>query len=327
MLDDAKYRTVTGSWIEKRKDIQDGVAALSPALRRQAETRLAALIPAKPDLTGLTPLTRGQILDTKRFRLGFDSVTGAITHLENKRNGQSIASQENSLALFTYQTLSKADYDHFLASYITVQTDWAPKDFGKPNIESFGARSQRWNPSSTRIWHGEISGKERVIVELVFDAQSPDALTAWPSSAYLTINIPDEEAPINLVLSWFEKRANRLPEALWLTFQPIVAESRSWTMSKLERPVSPFDVVSGGSRHMHAVTGPLTYRDSKTELSIDSMDTAVVSLGVMSPISFSNDQPDLTKGFHYSLLNNAWGTNYVQWFGENAHFRFHLSLA
>ena len=45
----------------------------------------------------------------------------------------------------------------------------------------------------------------------------------------------DEETPLELLFSWFEKRSNRLPEALWLTFQPVVAESRSWTMSKLER--------------------------------------------------------------------------------------------
>jgi hypothetical protein len=327
VLDDPKYHTVTSSWIEKRKDIEDGVAALPPPFRRQAEARLRALIPAKPDLTGLTPLSIGEILDSKRFRLGFDSITGAITHLENKRSGQNLASRENPLALFTYQTLSKADYDRFLASYITVQTDWAPKDFGKPNIESFGARSQRWNPSSTRIWHGEVSGKQRVIVELAFKAQTPDAITAWPLSAYLGIDIPDDEAPINLTLCWFGKRANRLPEALWFTFQPMVSEPRNWTMSKLERPVSPFDVVSGGNRHMHALTGPLSYRDRKIELLIDSLDAAAVSLGVLSPISFSNDQPDLTKGFHYSLFNNGWGTNYVQWFGENAQFRFHLSIA
>jgi len=281
-LHDPKYQIVTGSWIEKRKDIEDGVAALSSPLRQQAETRLTALIPGKPSPTGLTLLAPGQILDTRRIRLGFDPITGAITHLENKRTGENLASKENSLALFTYQTLSKADYDRFLSSYITVQTDWAPKDFGKPNIESFGAKSRRWCPSSTRIWHGESSGKALVMVELAFDPQSPDGITAWPASAYLTINIPDDEAPINLALSWFEKRANRLPEALWLTFQPIVSEPRNWTLSKVERPVSPFDVVSGGNRHMHALTGPLTYRDSKTQLSIDSLDAAVVSLGVMS---------------------------------------------
>ena len=232
MLDDPKYRTVTGSWIEKRNDIDAGVAALAPALRQQAETRLATLVAVKPEISGLKVLSAGEILETKRFRLGFDATTGAITQLQNKQTGQMLASAENPLALFTYQTLSKADYDRFLAAYITVQTDWAPKDFGKPNIESFGAESRLWNASSTRIWHGEKSGGRRVVIELDFGTQSSDAITAWPASCYLTLGIPDDDGPIALDLAWFDKRSNRLPEALWLTFKPIVAEPKRWVMSK-----------------------------------------------------------------------------------------------
>ncbi len=52
------------------------------------------------------------------------------------------------------------------------------------------------------------------------------------------------------------------------------------------------------------------------------VDAPVVALGERSPLSFSNDQPDLAKGLHVSLFNNAWGTNYVQWFGEDTRFRF-----
>jgi hypothetical protein len=326
MLDDPKYKTVTGSWLEKRADIDDGVAALAPALRTQAEARLAGLRPVKPGITGFEALNRGQLLETKRFRLGFDDKTGAITHLENRRSGLNLASPENLLALFTYQTFSKADYDRFLASYITVQTDWAPKDFGKPNIESFGAISQRLNPSSAKIWHAKTDGKHRAVVEMSFGRQSEQAITAWPASAYLGIEIPDGEGPILIDLAWFAKRANRLPEALWFTFRPVFADPKGWSMSKVERPVSPFDVVTGGNRHMHALTGPLTYKDAGAQFSVESLDAAAVALGVMSPIWYSREQPDLADGFHYSLFNNGWGTNYIQWFGEDAHFRFKLNV-
>jgi hypothetical protein len=50
----------------------------------------------------------------------------------------------------------------------------------------------------------------------------------------------------------------------------------------------------------------------------------VVALGEKSPISYSRAQPDIAKGIHFSLYNNAWGTNYIQWFGENTSFRFVL---
>ena len=314
MLDNPKYKVVTGSWVEKRKDIDDGVAALPPDLRGQAQTRLATLIRGKPDLTGLTQLMPGDTWETTRFRFKFDDKTGSITSLEDKKTGRNLASAKNPLALFTYQTLSKADYDRFLASYITVQTDWAPKDFGKPNIESFGAQSQLWNPSSARIWRSS----DKAIVELEFGPQPANSVTAWPENAYLAIDTPDEA--VNLTFSWFHKRANRLPEALWLTFQPVVRDTSNWTLSKVERPVSPFDVISKGNRHMHALTGPITHQD----ISIHSLDAALVSLGVMSPIAFSNEQPNLANGIHYGLFNNGWGTNYVQWFGEDMRFRFTL---
>jgi hypothetical protein len=113
-----------------------------------------------------------------------------------------------------------------------------------------------------------------------------------------------------------------MPEAMWLTFQPAVKDMRAWTLLKTERPVSPFDVISKGNRHMHALTGPVSH----PEFSVHSLDASLVSVGVMSPISFSNEQPDPGKGFHYGLFNNGWGTNYVQWFGEDAQFRFQLQL-
>ena len=50
----------------------------------------------------------------------------------------------------------------------------------------------------------------------------------------------------------------------------------------------------------------------------------MVALGEKSPIAYSTAQPDIAKGIHFSLFNNAWGTNYIQWFGEDTRFRFVL---
>jgi hypothetical protein len=324
MLDNSKYKVVTGSWVEKRKDIDDGVAALTPGLRQQAESRLNGLTAVKPQLAGLIEVPAGRVLETTHYHVGFDAKTGAITHLKNKLTGQNLASPSHPLALFRYQTLSKPDYDRFLAEYITVKTDWAPKDFGKPNIQMYGAQSRVWHPAPVGMWRAETADAERIIVELNFGAQAPDAVAAWPDSSYLTIDLPKSGGPIQVDLAWFDKRANRLPEALWMTFQPPVADPKKWMLSKVERPVSPYDVVTGGNRHMHALTGPVSYHDGAMKLSIESLDAAVLSLGVLSPISYSREQPQLANGLHYSLFNNGWGTNYVQWFGENARFRFLL---
>jgi hypothetical protein len=97
-------------------------------------------------------------------------------------------------------------------------------------------------------------------------------------------------------------------------------------LEKSGGPVSPFDVVTGGNRTMHAVLGGLHYKGPEGSLKIESLDAPVVSLGEKQPVYFSRNQPDLTNGFHFSLFNNGWGTNYIQWFGEDMRFRFKISV-
>ena len=75
---------------------------------------------------------------------------------------------------------------------------------------------------------------------------------------------------------------------------------------------------------MHAISHALRYQDPKGSFVIETLDAPVVSLGEKSSVYFSREQPDLSKGFHFSLFNNGWGTNYIQWFDENMRFRFRL---
>jgi hypothetical protein len=325
MLDKPKYKTVTGSWVEKRNDIDQGVAALPAGLRTQAEQRLFSLRPVAPATSQLKPHDAASPLDGEHFTVKLDPVTGAIQHLRNKATGRNWADATHPLALFSYQTLSKSDYDRFLASYITLQTDWAPKDFGKPNIEHFGARSKIWTPKLIECKAGQDEHGVTLHAHLQIEDQAAQrsGLVAWPEELYLEIHLPSAEPAVHIQFSWFHKQANRLPEAMWLTFQPNAPEVRNWSMDKVGRPVSPFDVVPGGNRHMHALNA-LSYRDASGHFNIETMDAPLVVLGEKSPIYFSKDQPEIEKGLHFCLFNNGWGTNYVQWFAEDMRFRFRI---
>ena len=95
-------------------------------------------------------------------------------------------------------------------------------------------------------------------------------------------------------------------------------------LDKIGQPVSPFDVVTGGNRHMHGLETGLSYKDARGKFVIETLDAPVVALGERSPLLYSNDQPQLSQGVHFSLFNNAWGTNYVQWFAGDLRFRFTL---
>ena len=75
---------------------------------------------------------------------------------------------------------------------------------------------------------------------------------------------------------------------------------------------------------MHAVSRHVRYQDAQGSLCIETLDAPVLAIGEKSPLAYSTAQPDVAKGIHFSLYNNAWGTNYIQWFGENTRFRFIL---
>jgi hypothetical protein len=323
MLEQPQYKTVTGSWVEKRADIDQGIATLPPALRAEANDRLKRLKPIAPETSQLKAHDASTPIETDHFMIGLDPKTGAIVRLRTKAGKREWSSAENPLASFSYQTLSKHDYDQFLASYITVQTDWAPKDFGKPNIEKFGAQSRTWTTKLVNCVAGEDRNEYRIVAHLRFeDTGGPaPAGTAWPVVLYMELALPRSQPLIHVNLKWFGKRANRLPEAMWLTFNPI-ARTENWVLSKVDGLVRPTDVVRGGNRHMHALSTGLSYQDANGRFTIETLDAPLVVLGEKSPIYFSNSQPDLLKGIHFSLFNNAWGTNYIQWFADDMQFRF-----
>ena len=84
------------------------------------------------------------------------------------------------------------------------------------------------------------------------------------------------------------------------------------------------DVVAAGNRHMHALDKGFSYLERNASFAVETLDAPVVALGEKSPLNFSTGQPDLVDGIHCNLFNNAWGTNYIMWFGEDMRFRFVL---
>jgi hypothetical protein len=331
MIDTANYKVVQFSWQEKRQDLLDGIATLPSPLKDQAQQAVEKLKPVVPlpTASGIPHLVNGPI-ETRHFLMAIDPQTGAIVQLRNKKTGRDWAAKTNPIALLTYQTLSQADYDRFFANYVISKADWAFKDFGKPNIGKFGAVSQEWHPKVTELIFEDIRGGHRVLATLEIDDQGAfqSGRAAFPRQICLELSLPDDEPVIHLNLSTFEKPATRMPEALWLTFNPIAPDPKGWTLDKSGEAISPLEIVASGNRHMHAVDGGFRYKEGPGEgpdsFVVETLDAPVVALGERTPLGFSNAQPDLSMGIHSNLYNNAWGTNYIMWYGEDMRFRYFL---
>jgi hypothetical protein len=127
------------------------------------------------------------------------------------------------------------------------------------------------------------------------------------------------EKGIDLRLNWRGKPCNRLPEAFWLKFRP-TSKSADWRFEKVGLKISPLDVVKGGNRHLHAVTGEITCED----FSMRSLDAVLFSPGPPQLLNFTQEQPDMTQGITSILYNNVWGTNFPMWYSDDASFRYEL---
>jgi hypothetical protein len=327
VLDTPKYKVVLSSWNEKRQGLLDAVATLPAPLRAEANARIRALAPVEPDIAAWPRHDASEAIETKHFQIALDPHTGSICRLRAKKTGRDWASKEKPLALFSYQTLSKIDFDRFLAAYLTIHPDWAETDLGRPNIGRYGVESRVWLPVLTGCRHSSDASSHKIVAQLKIDDPEAEksALVAWPQKMVLELTLPDAEPVVEIGFSWFGKAATRLPEALWLTFQPPTSNPRGWLLDKSGSLVSPFEVVAGGNRAMHSVLGGLHYKGPEGALRIETMDAPAVALGVKHPWYFTRNQPDLADGFHFSLFNNAWGTNYVMWFGEDMRFRFRIT--
>ena len=328
MLDTKEYKVMEHSWDEKRQDLFDAVTVLPAALRTEAESALKALYFKEPEFKA-PPMQVGAIeMENQNLALSIDLRTGAIRRLFTKKTKHEWASLENPIAMISYQTLSEKDYERFFDAYIVSTEDWARKDFGKSNMDHFGALSREWFPQISQVEVTKEGHEQRVLARLQFqDSESAETgLAAFPKRMYLEYVLRGDEAAVSLNIYSLQKPATRMSEAIWLTFCPLVSHQCRWILDKSGEPVSPLDVVAGGSRGMHAVSAQCLCQDRGESLVIETLDSPLFALGEKSALNFSRQLPNLSRGVHCNLFNNAWGTNYIMWFGEDMRSRFQLRI-
>jgi hypothetical protein len=318
------FQKVDDEWNAKRRNVDIAMETLPADMQMQAQLRLKALAPTPPRMVGARNFDVHSELKTANFIVRLDPASGAIVKLKNLKTGRDWASPEHPLASFRYETFTSADFARFNAEYNTAK--FAANDFGKPGLERYPVESRTWQPRLTTCAIEETERGHRLIAEMQIPL--PEAplrdLVTWPRRMTLENWFPSEESAAHLTFQCFDKRANRLPEAMWLSFSPDAPEGNGWLLEKVEQPVSPLDVIVNGNRHLHAVTKDVTYRDANGSFLLESLDAPLVAPGQRRLLRFDNDIPDMREGVHVNLYNNLWGTAFPQWYEQDMRFRFIL---
>ena len=321
-----EFKKVEEEWVAKRAVMDNAVATLPLVLREEAQQRLQALKPSPPEKSGLQPMAPGTKLQAAHFIVALDPASGAIIQLQDRKTHREWASPQHPIATFRYQTFSAADYLYYNRTY--NRSPRLDADFGKPGLEKYPVISRTWLATFGSAGMAQDPDGHRIVSELRMPQPDP-ALTGfitWPKRMTMEFRLPESEPVIFITFQCFEKAANRLPEAMWLSFSPDAQDTNAWILDKMDRPVSPLDVIRNGNRHLHAVTKYVRYRDAGGSFTLETMDAPLVAPGQRSLLNFNNDQPDMGEGIHVNLYNNLWGTAFPQWYGDDMKFRFAIRV-
>jgi len=299
-----------------------GVAALADhPLAAEIAARMAALVPAAPDVAGLTPVPAAAWATPVTVRLpgggavtvGFDGVTGALATLVTA-DGRVWADGATGhvLGQYVYRTYNDTDY--------AAQGTCCYGEGGR----QAAANPQRTvtSPAMTGLWATPAAATApcTFIAALAMPALQHEYYGA-PGTLWLNVTVRADGA-VALDLQAFNKTATRLGEAHFVHFLPLPqadAGDAVWLMDKLGSWVDPLDTVANGGIHQHGVRDGVALASAaapaaRVLLAIDTLDAFVVNPATAAdpPTMFPQPLHPLTGpvvGFDVQLMQNAFNTN------------------
>lgn len=316
------YSMYEAAQAEQMAYLQHAIRLLPDDLRAEAELCRAARSPqSPPPFSSLPTLYPGQELHFADWvcRVASD---GSLSYLAKGNRLLTDATRGD-------ETFARPLYEVFDALTVkssqylyNVRLDkglaWTEADFAKPGLERVpGLRHQ--------VYAFSVTGMSVSDNTLTVRLNGDDAACkeyGCPREMRLAYTFGDE---LTVNLTWYDKDASRIPEAVWLGFCPHTNNPHRWKMRKIDTEVSPYDVVSMGNRQMHVVR-TWTYDGADGPLTIQALHAPLCAVGGRGLYRLDDRVASLEHGMWYNLFNNRWGTNFKTWCEDNASFTFTLAL-
>lgn len=311
------YRQYESSHEEQREYLKKAVEELPAELKEEAMRALDGCVPEKEKRNGQAAGV-GETLQIGGWKVSVDG-SGALRKLE--RNGRDWA---------RYGVLGRLGYENFNAlncvqNYYRYNRAfyengcWSEGDFSKPGLEFVEDLENRYYEFGVR---GIQAAGNELVLNLAGDEEASEKY-GCPRAAQIKYTFTES---ITCSLAWFEKDANRMPEALWFDFVPNVENPNRWLLEKMGTQVSPLNVLRGGNRLQHCVE-KLAYEGADGSMEIESLHAPLVSVGGRNLYDDYRELPDLKKGFAFNLFNNKWGTNFRMWCEDDCKFEFRIAIS
>ena len=299
LLETEKWKRFASSWEEQRGYVHAVLGENNRALADEYKRSRVELPPSGEPLP---------------YDLQINS-HGEIVFL--KVGDRILADESHPLCSFWYEQFSKADYDRFFRQYTRYEKSgrqpprWALEDFTKIGMERGVSDYQSYRPILQKVSYDGAG----VAVDLEMPAE---AWELYGSPRCLQYTLTFGENKLYIDFAWFEKDPNRVAEAMWLIFSPIVESAANWRIEKLGQMIDPFHRVGRGGVQAYT-SGAVTNGDLAFRLG----DGGLVTFGRPNLLNYDMDRLN-GECVSINLYNNIWGTNFPMWYGEDGRVRVTL---
>ncbi len=311
------YSHYESSHEEQRQYLKKAIEKLPEDLKEQALEAMRKMSPVLCSEEGEI-LYPGKETEIQGWKVQVGN-TGALVRLEKDSKDWA---KDGEIGIFSYETFNALncvnDYYRYSRDFYRNGC-WSEADLSKPGlefVEDLEHRNYEFFVQSIR------KGKDRLTIDLGA-WENAKKRYGCPGKAQIIYTFTDEK--ININLAWFEKDANRMPEAMWFGFRLHTENPNRWKMLKMGTEVHPLNVVRGGNRLQHCAP-VLRYEGADGKALIRSIHAPLVSTGGRNLYGDYHAMPGLEQGFAFNLFNNKWGTNFKMWCEDNCRFDFELQL-
>lgn len=200
----------------------------------------------------------------------------------------------------SWQIFDNSDYDRYKKTYMQFDeenTEWATWDYTKVGLHNYKGGTFTAEPTA-----------------YFDDGKTKYAKLSFPKEATEKFGLPYLWAEIKegeVMVTWFGKKASRLPQAAWIKFTGLKEE---WKVSKLGEWINPENVV--GSPLIMATDKGVT----NGEVTIEPLDSALVAPFGRRLLDFELNPKG--QDMYFNLYNNIWNTNFPMWYSDDSYFRF-----
>ncbi len=312
----SSYSIIEKSWQEQRDYISKAVNSLNGVHKKEAETALANLLPEKPCEFKREKLN-GEI-NACGFSFGLNSFGGIGSF---SFNGQEII-KNNSKPFFEFRSYTSEDYDFWFKNYSRNMKDnavWAYPDFGRPLLKCYDGKypAGSFYYSMENAFAEKVENAVKVSVNLKCDRELCEK-TGAPRVVQVVYTL--NESGLSFDVSWFGKDASRLTEAIFIHLYPNTDEI---SLVKIGSEVDYKSVVSMGGKNLHAVE-KCEFASGAGEFELINRHSPLISIGKGKILEYDNKIESIEDGISYVLYDNVWGTNFPQWYEDNAKFSFEI---